>query len=141
MKYSREIVKAIVIGIVIFAILQGVNLLISRSLPSLATLKWNFIFTMLYSVVLYFANALIFIQLDKYFEKNRFHLKRLVIGFLASFLVSGLAIFFLRMLEDVGFENKTIQEFIQNEMPANYVVAMVITIIVSLVIHWVYFYK
>lgn len=141
MKYSREIVKAIVIGIVVFAILQGVNLLISRSLPSFTTLKWNFIFTMLYSVVLYFANALIFIQLDKYFEKNRFHLKRLVIGFLASFFVSGLAIFFLRMLEDVGFENKTIQEFIQNEMPANYVVAMVITIIVSLVIHLVYFYK
>jgi hypothetical protein len=141
MKYSREIVKAIVIGIVIFAILQAVNLLIIRSLPSLTTLKWNFIFTMLYSVVLYFANALIFIQLDKYFEKNRFHLKRLVIGFLASFFVSGLAIFFLRMLEDVGFEDKTIQEFIQNEMPANYVVAMVITIIVSLVIHLVYFYK
>ena len=141
MKYSREIVKAILIGIVIFAILQGVNIVITRSLPSLLSLKWNFIFTMLYSVVLYFANALIFIQLDKHFEKNRFHLKRLVIGFLASFFVSGLAIFFLRMLEDVGFENKTIQEFIQNEMPANYVVAMVITIIVSLVIHLVYFYK
>ena len=141
MKYSREIVKAIVIGIVIFAILQGVNLLITRSLPSLTTLKWNFIFTMLYSVVLYIANALIFIQLDKHFEKNRFHLKRLLIGFLASFFVSGLAIFFLRMLEDVGFEDKTIQEFIQNEMPANYVVAMVITIIVSLVVHLVYFYK
>ena len=141
MKYSREIVKAVVIGIVIFAILQGVNIVITRSLPSLLSLKWNFIYTMLYSVVLYFANALIFIQLDKYFEKNRFHLKRLVIGFLASFFVSGLAIFFLRMLEDVGFENKTIQEFIQNEMPANYVVAMVITIIVSLVIHLVYFYK
>jgi len=141
MRYSREIVKAILIGIVIFAILQGVNLLISRSLPSLMVLKWNFIFTMLYSVVLYFANALIFIQLDKYFEKNRFNLKRLVIGFLASFLVSGLVIFLLRMLEDVGFENKTIKEFIQNEMPANYIVAMVITIIVSLVMHLVYFYK
>ena len=141
MKYSREIVKAVVIGIVIFAILQGVNVVITRSLPSLLSLKWNFIYTMLYSVVLYFANALIFIQLDKHFEKNRFHLKRLVIGFLASFFVSGLAIFFLRMLEDVGFENKTIQEFIQNEMPANYVVAMVITIIVSLVVHLVYFYK
>lgn len=141
MKYSREIVKAVVIGIVIFAILQGVNIVITRSLPSLLSLKWNFIYTMLYSVVLYFANALIFIQLDKYFEKNRFHLKRLVIGFLASFFVSGLTIFFLRMIEDVGFENNTIQEFIQNEMPANYVVAMVITIIVSLVIHLVYFYK
>ena len=70
MKYSREIVKAVLIGIVIFAILQGVNIVITRSLPSLLSLKWNFIFTMLYSVVLYFANALIFIQLDKHFEKT-----------------------------------------------------------------------
>ena len=68
MKYSREIVKAILIGIVIFAILQGVNIVITRSLPSLLSLKWNFIFTMLYSVVLYFANALIFIQL--FFDKT-----------------------------------------------------------------------
>jgi hypothetical protein len=141
MKYLREIVKALLIGIVIFAILQAVNLLVTKVFPSLTALKWNFIFTMLYSVVLYFLNAVIFIQLDKYFEKNRFHLKRLIVGFLASFFVSGLAIFLLRMLESYVFDNKNIKEFIQNEVPSNYIVPLVITIIVSLVIHLVYFYK
>ncbi|WP_414601353.1 2TM domain-containing protein [Flavobacterium sp.] len=137
----KEVLKAGLIGIVIFIVLQLINLVISQKFPAPDALKWNFIFTLLYSVVLYFVNAIVFIQLDKYFEKNRFHLKRLIIGFLASFLISGIAIFFLRIFEDVVFENKTFEEFLRNESPSNYVVALVITIIVSLLIHLVYFYK
>ena len=140
-RIRREIVKAVVIGIIIFIILQLMNLVINQKFPTIVALKWNFIFTLMYSVVLYFANAVIFIQLDKHFEKNRFHIKRLVIGFLASFLISGLAIFFLRIFEDVVFENKTFSEFLKNESPSNYIVALVITVIVSLLIHLVYFYK
>jgi len=140
-KIRREILKAVIIGIIIFIALQLINLVVNQKLPTLAALKWNFIFTLMYSFVLYFSNAVIFIQLDKHFEKNRFHLKRLVIGFLASFLISGLAIFFLRIVEDVVFENKTFSEFLKNENPSNYIVALVITVIVSLFIHLIYFYK
>ena len=140
-KIGREIVKAVIIGIIIFIILQLMNLIVNQNLPSLFSLKWNFIFTLMYSVVLYFANAIIFIQLDKYFEKNRFHLKRLLFGFFASFLISILAIFFLRIFEDVVLENKTFSEFLKHENPSNYIVAIVITIIVSLLIHLIYFYK
>lgn len=140
-KIRREILKAVIIGIVIFIVLQLINLIVSQKLPTVHYLKWSFIFTLMYSVVLYFANAIIFIQLDKYFEKNRFHIKRLVIGFFASFLISGIAIFFLRIFEDVVFENKTFDEFLKNESPSNYIVALVITVIVSLLIHLVYFYK
>lgn len=140
-RIRREILKSGIIGIIIFIILQLINLVINQKFPTIVALKWNFIFTLMYSVVLYFANAIIFIQLDKYFEKNRFHIKRLVIGFLASFLISGLAIFFLRIVEDVVFENKTFSEFLKNESPSNYIVALVITVIVSLFIHLIYFYK
>lgn len=140
-RIRREIVKSVIIGIIIFIVLQLINLVVNQKLPTLVSLKWNFIFTLMYSVVLYFANAIIFIQLDKYFERNRFHLKRLVIGFLASFLISGLAIFFLRIFEDVVLENKSFSEFLMNENPSNYIVALVITVIVSLLIHLVYFYK
>jgi len=140
-RIRREILKSGIIGIIIFIILQLINLVINQKFPTIVALKWNFIFTLMYSVVLYFANAIIFIQLDKYFEKNRFHIKRLVIGFLASFLISGLAIFFLRIVEDVVFENKTFSEFLKSESPSNYIVALVITVIVSLFIHLIYFYK
>ena len=141
MNYLKEIKKALLLGFIIFAVMQIVNLVLNQSLPNLESIKWNFIYTMLYSVVLYMANALVFIQLDKRFEKNRFHLKRLVIGFLASFAISGFAIFLLRILEDVAFENKSLEEFLKSEKPSNYLVAMIITVIVTLMVHIVYFYK
>ena len=141
MNYSKEIIKALVLGIVVFLVLQGVNLLIYQHPINIIVLKWNFVFTMLYSVVLYFVNAFVFIQLDRFFQKDRFDLKRLIIGFLASFIFSGLTIFFLRVLEDVGFEKKSFEKFLEDEKPENYVFAMVVTVVVTLVIHLVYFYK
>lgn len=141
MNYKREIIKALSIGGFIFIVLQGINYVYNQQLPSITSLKWNFLFTILYSMVLYFANALVFIQLDKFFAKNRFHLKRLVIGFLASFLISGLAIFVLRIVEEVWVEKVSLKQFFQEETASNYVIALVITVIVSLVIHLVYFYK
>lgn len=141
MNYQKELIKAIGIGVVIFIVIQTINYIYNLQLPDFNSLKFNFLFTILYSVVLYFANALVFIQLDKFFEKNRFHLKRLVIGFLASFLISGLSIFFLRIVEEVVVEKLSFQEFFTQETPSNYVVAMIITLVVTLFVHLIYFYK
>lgn len=141
MKFQKEIVKSLGIGIVIFIVIQTINYIYNLRLPSWQSLQFNFLFTILYSVVLYFANALIFIQLDKHFEKNRFQLKRLVIGFLASFLISGIAIFFLRLVEEVLVEKLSFTEFFSQETASNYVVAMIITLVITLIVHLVYFYK
>ena len=141
MNIQRELIKALGIGIVIFIVIQTINYIYNLQLPDFNSLKFNFLFTLLYSVVLYFSNALVFIQLDKYFEKNRFHLKRLVIGFLASFLISGIAIFFLRIVEEVLVEKLSLNEFFNQETVSNYVVAMIITLVVTLFVHLVYFYK
>jgi len=141
MNYQRELIKAIGIGVVIFIVIQTINYIYNLQLPDFNSLKFNFLFTILYSVVLYFANALVFVQLDKFFEKNRFQLKRLVIGFLASFLISGLSIFFLRIVEEVLVEKLSFQEFFNQETLSNYVVAMIITLVVTLFVHLIYFYK
>lgn len=141
MKFQKELIKALSVGVIIFIVIQTINYIYNLQLPDLNALKFNFLFTILYSVVLYFANALVFIQLDKVFEKNRFHLKRLVIGFLASFLISGVAIFFLRILEEVVIERLSLEEFFNQETLSNYVVAMIITLVVTLFVHLIYFYK
>lgn len=141
MNFQKELLKALGIGVIIFIVIQGINYIYNLQLPDFNALQFNFIFTILYSVVLYFANALVFIQLDKFFEKNRFHLKRLVIGFLASFLISGIAIFFLRIFEEVLVEKLSLREFFSEETISNYVVAMIITLVVTLIVHLVYFYK
>ena len=141
MNFQRELTKAFGLGVIIFIVIQVINYIYNLRLPDFENLKFNFLFTILYSVVLYFANALVFIQLDKFFEKNRFHLKRLVIGFLASFLISGVAIFFLRIVEEVVVEQLSLNEFFNQETFSNYVVAMIITLVVTLFVHLIYFYK
>lgn len=141
MNFQKELLKALGIGVIIFIVIQGINYIYNLQLPDFNALQFNFIFTILYSVVLYFSNALVFIQLDKFFEKNRFHLKRLVIGFLASFLISGIAIFFLRIFEEVLVEKLSLREFFSEETISNYVVAMIITLVVTLIVHLIYFYK
>jgi hypothetical protein len=65
----------------------------------------------------------------------------LILGAFASFSTSLLVIFLLRIFEDVVIEKQSISVFIQNEKPANYVVAIIITFIVTLGIHAFYFYK
>lgn len=141
MNFQRELTKAFGLGVIIFIVIQVINYIYNLRLPDFENLKFNFLFTILYSVVLYFANALVFIQLDKFFEKNRFHLKRLVIGFLASFLISGVAIFFLRIVEEVVVEQLSLNEFFNQETLSNYVVAIIITLVVTLFVHLIYFYK
>ncbi|MGV7105593.1 2TM domain-containing protein [Flavobacterium sp. U410] len=141
MNYQKELIKALSIGGIIFIVIQTINYIYNLQFPDFEGLKFNFIFTILYSVVLYFSNALVFIQLDKYFEKNRFQLKRLVVGFLASFLISGIAIFFLRIFEEVLVEKLSLEEFFKEETVSNYVVAMIITLVVTLIVHLIYFYK
>lgn len=141
MNFRKEIVKASIISFVVFIVLQVVNLIINGQLNTLETIKWNWFYTFLYGFVLYFSNAFVFVFLDRVFEQNRFHLKRLIIGFSASFILSGIMIFLLRIFEEVIIEKTSIEEFIKNESPTNYILALVITIIVSLIIHIVYFYK
>lgn len=111
MNYLKEIGKALLISIVIFFVIALVNYIIGNPQLNYEWLQMQFIYILVYTVTIYFANALIFIQLDKVFAKNRFHLKRMLIGFLTSFFVSIFIIFCLRMIEQVGIENKALIEF------------------------------
>jgi two-component sensor histidine kinase len=96
---------------------------------------------MLYGLSLYFANASIFIYLDKLFVINRFTPKRILIGFLASFFVSIFVIFLLRFFEDVIVEGNSLMAFLNKENMSDYLVAIIITLFVTLSFHAFYFYK
>ncbi|NHM07950.1 Pr2TM family membrane protein [Flavobacterium sp. CYK-4] len=101
----------------------------------------NFGYTMLYGFSLYFSNAALFIYLDQVFEADRFNKKRIIVGFTCSFLISILVIFILRIFEDVLIEGRTIADFWAQEQLANYLVAIIVTFIVTLGLHAFYFYK
>ena len=137
----KEIPRAIIIAISIFLVLVLVRLIAGNQVHFNHALLINFGYTMLYSFLLYFANASIFIYLDRVFAADRFTPKRISIGFLASFLLSVVVIFLLRIFEDVIVEGMAFNKFLNHETLSNYLVATILTFIVTLAFHAFYFYK
>ncbi len=140
-RYVRELVKAIVMGCAIFLVLQGLNLLGGGSLPKERALLMHFMFTMLYSVGLYYLNACIFIYLDRIFARDRFTVKRLITGVVLSFALTLAAVFLLRVFEEVVVEGNTLAGFLADEHPRNYIVSMLIFSFISLGVHGFYIYR
>ena len=140
-KLTEEIPRALIISVSIFLVLLLVKMITGVAIRFDFHLLVNFGYTMLYGLVLYFVNAILFIYLDKFFEADRFTKRRVFIGFLGSFIVSILAIFLLRIFEDVVVEGKTFSVFFQNEAMSNYLVAIIMTFFVTLAFHAFFFYK
>lgn len=137
----KEIPRAIIISISIFFVLLLIRIITGNKVEFNYALLVNFGYNMLYGCSLYFANAAIFIGLDKVFKADRFTPKRILIGFVSSFLISISVIFLLRIFEDVIVEGVAFNEFLNQETLSNYLVATIMTFVVTLAFHAFYFYK
>ena len=139
--YFREFPRAIVIGIVIFGLLNFIEVVNGGTFSFNDRLRLMFMYTMLYSVSLHIANAFLFIQLDKIFVNERFSIRRILVGFTSSFFLSLFVIFLLRIFINTVINNQSFAVFIANETPSDYLVASIFTFIVLLITHFVYLYR
>lgn len=137
----KELLRAVGLGTMIFSVL-----LIGSY--SGGTIEWNirllyqFLYVVVgYTVTLYGANTLVFIAMDRLFGRHNMSAKRISTGFAASFIVSLIIIFLLRIFEDVVMGSLTLQEYFAAETIANYYMAMGITLGVNVLVHGFYFYR
>ena len=142
----KKIPQALVISFIIYVILLIIEVLyggikFESSYQLGRDLGIRFRYCMVYSLSLYFVNAFLYIKLDDIFIKNIYSPKRLIIGFVLSFVVTLFVIFLLRFLEAVVIKNNTPEVFWHNERASNYIVSSIIAIVVLLGIHAFNFYK
>ncbi|OIQ17263.1 MAG: histidine kinase [Flavobacterium sp. MedPE-SWcel] len=137
----KEVLKALGLGVIIFIVFSIIRIASGVSISWNYLLFTNFLHTMLYSLTLYMANAFVFMGMDKLFKGDRMSGKRLVVGFVSSFAVSIVLIFLLRIFEDIIIEGESFSVFIEGEKIENYYNSMIITAIITLLIHVFYFYK
>ncbi len=137
----KQFPRAFIISLLIFCVLLLIRLIVGNTIRFDYGLLVNFGYTMLYGLMLYFANAIVFMYLDKVFKADRFTPKRIVLGFLASFLISIVVIFLLRIFEDVVVEGVSVSTFLSKENLSYYLVAIILTFVVTLAFHAFYFYK
>lgn len=137
---SKEFLRALGLGIIIFIVLFLIALAQGR------TFGWydlviQFLYIMLYTTLLHLGNTGVFVVMDRVFTNTGLSAKRLVAGFISSFLVSIVIVFLLRIFEDVIMEGKTLPEFFAQEQISNYYIAMIITIVITFSLHLFHFYK
>ena len=142
MKFTlKELVRSIGIGLIIFIIINVLSLIYNGKIEFDNQLGKTFLYTILYSVTLGYANQFVFVYLDKVFVNERFSLKRMVVGFLSSFVVTIFVIFLLRIFIEVILEGNSVEGYWKNETLSNYVFAFVMTFIVLLCFYSFYIYK
>ncbi|MFK7060375.1 histidine kinase [Flavobacterium oreochromis] len=139
-KWISTTPRAILISFFIGLVLLFINYL-NGAIITWTYLKWSFFYAFLYGLTLFYANGIVFVFFDRLFTENRFAPKRLILGSIASFIVSLFVIFILRIFESLVIDDDTFLEFIKNEKASNYVVSMVITLIVTLGLYLFHFYK
>jgi len=140
-KLPKQLSNILYMSIGIFLLMQLLNWLLGNKIAFDNKMLQMFLYTVLYTFCLGLANFGVFHFLDRHFTEDRFSRKRVIIGFVGSFLISLLTIFMLRIFEDVVIENRSFAEFINKESPGNYIFAIIITFFVTLSLYAFNFYK
>ena len=142
MKYLRKaLVMGIIVGVVIMAVIVGVEVLNGRELMFNRTLLVEIGYYMMYSVVLAFINGSFFNYLNHKVVWRKYSKYRVWIGIIGGVSLTMLGIFGVRMFIEMLIENKGWYTFISGERLIYYVYSLVITVIVSMFFHAIYFYK
>lgn len=138
---SKEFLRALGLGLIIFMVMYLIALAGGMPFGWDPDLVTQFLFVMLYTILLHLGNTGVFVVMDRIFGNTGLSVKRLVAGFVSSFVVSIFIVFLLRIFEDVIIEGKTVPQFFAEEQIGNYYIAMIITIVITFSLHLFHYYK
>jgi len=138
-------IKTLLIGLLIGSILcilfLGLEVLLSNSV-SFDTIFWKQTgYTFLYSVVLTFINKEFFDYLNSLKIWKKYGRYRILIGAVGSVSLTMMGILLIRMFVEMTLEGKNWDRFVATENIAYYGIALLITVVISIIFHAAYFYK
>ncbi|RPD92993.1 histidine kinase [Aureibaculum marinum] len=139
--FIKTILLGSVIGILVFIVFLVIRYVGGGSVVFDNNLLINFGYYQLYAIVLTFANSYYFYYLNTHVKWEKYAKYRLLIGALGSVAVTMFSIFLIRMFVSVGIHKLSFTEFVANEKPIYYLISLLITLVISLFFHAVYFYR
>jgi hypothetical protein len=141
MNFIKELKSLSKITIFVFIAIQILNVTLGSKLEFNFRLFLQFAFTTLYCFSIGAYQTFLNYYLDQKFNKERYSRTRIFVNIAASFLGTILIIFLLRIFEEVVVDQNSFVEFISNENPKNYIVAITITLIITISVYLFHFYK
>jgi len=139
--FIKTIFIGFIIGTIIFLIFFGWEILNGGSITYNMNLLISFGYYQLYSIVLTFVNGYWFDYLNHKVKWKKYSKYRLLIGAFGGVIFTIISIFFIRVITQVIIKGENFQAFLQEEKASYYMVALLITIVISLFFHAFYFYR
>ncbi len=141
----KELIKIAGIGVLIAAALmfidQTIRFLSGAPIAFDQQFLNSFYSYILYSIPLSIANSYFFEFVQNIDRSTRFRRYRHLIGWIGSILLTLSVIFIVRVLKIMVFEGASYNEFIEEEEAVFYFIALLITSVISLFFHAIYYYK
>jgi len=142
MKYWRKMVAVgVLIGVVLAGIQIGLDLLAGAPLDINNDFYKEIGYNLLFAVVLTIINGGFFDYLNRKVVWKEYARYRLVIGAVGGVVLTMMGIFGMRVLIFTVFEGEDWADFIAGEKAIYYAISLLITIVISILFHAIYFYK
>ncbi|WP_324719567.1 2TM domain-containing protein [Salinimicrobium sp. HB62] len=137
----RIILKVLKISVVICLVVMSLNLFFGGlNFPALLEVRtWSIYF--FYCFILTLANGLYFTFFEKKIGWENSTLNRVLLAAAGSVILTLVAYFFCRLVDETLFQGESLQSFLKNERARYYLFPLLFTAVVSLVFHLIYFYK
>ena len=139
--FIRELFRALAVGTAIYAVFLAIYFFLGRPLSLNRELGIDFLEHLLFSGMLYMANAYVFLFAFRYFGNRFFTWKALLMCLAANVLVSVVAIFMANALLKVVLGAMSFDEFLAFQSVSYYAVTVLIALVVSVIFYLVYYYK
>jgi len=137
----KTFMVGILVGLVLSVIFLGIEFFANGSVQFNKEFFVGVGYTLLYSVVLSLINSSFFVYLNRRVVWKKYSKYRLVIGAVGGVFLTMVGILWIRILIRMGFEGANWEEFLAGERTIYYLIALIITIVISIFFHALYFYR
>ena len=131
----------LIISIVIACVMIGIEWTFGRLVTLNNSLFVEIGYYCMYGVVLTLVNSAFFDYINHYVVWKKYSKYRLLFGVIGSVSVTMLGTFLIRMFIKTVIEHKNLMDFLVNEKFRYYIVSLLVTMVISLFFHTIYFYK
>lgn len=138
---GKTLITGFWVGCIISFVFIGIQFLMGRDIEWDINFFTEVGYYFLYSIILTLVNKSYFDYLNHKVVWKKYEQYRLLIGALGGIVITMLAVFFLRIVIKIGFEGMAWEDFIAGENAAFYIIALLITIVVSVFFHAAYMYR
>ena len=140
-RFFKTLATGILIAAVLMLLDQTMRYVSGDDIQLDANFLEIFSYYVIYSVPLTLVNSAFFKYLNEKVQWQKYQRFRFIIGFVGSVSLTLITIFFIRLFISLVLENETWNYFITNETFRYYLSVLMVTLVISLFFHAVYYYK